>query len=43
MDGPRSVIWQQAANRLPAQKALLEWLLTLDGAEAAGRDGRRVR
>lgn len=31
MDGPRSVIWEQAANRLPAQKALLEWLLTLDG------------
>jgi ornithine carbamoyltransferase len=43
MDGPRSVIWQQAANRLPAQKALLEWLLTLDGADAADRDGRRVR
>lgn len=42
MDGPRSVIWQQAANRLPAQKALLEWLLTLDGGDA-GRDGRRVR
>ncbi|HYO00053.1 MAG TPA: ornithine carbamoyltransferase [Actinomycetota bacterium] len=40
MDGPRSVIWQQAANRLPAQKALLEWLLTLDRAE---KDGRRVR
>jgi ornithine carbamoyltransferase len=32
MDGPRSVIWEQAANRLPAQKALLEWLLTLDGS-----------
>jgi ornithine carbamoyltransferase len=43
MDGPRSVIWQQAANRLPAQKALLEWLVTLDGEDAAGRDGRRVR
>ncbi|HEU4867798.1 MAG TPA: ornithine carbamoyltransferase [Actinomycetota bacterium] len=40
MDGPRSVIWQQAANRLPAQKALMEWLLTLDRAE---KDGRRVR
>jgi ornithine carbamoyltransferase len=40
MDGPRSVIWQQAANRLPAQKALMEWLLTLDRAE---KGGRRVR
>ncbi len=30
MDGPRSVIWEQAANRLPAQKALLEWLVTQD-------------
>lgn len=27
MDGPASVVWQQAANRLPAQKALLEWLV----------------
>ncbi|MBW3591257.1 MAG: ornithine carbamoyltransferase [Actinobacteria bacterium] len=26
MDGPASVVWQQAANRLPVQKALLEWL-----------------
>lgn len=55
MDGPQSVIWQQAANRLPAQKALLEWLLTLEGngpASGSGRgaeeepkqkDGRRVR
>lgn len=28
IDGPRSVVWQQAQNRLHAQKALLEWLLT---------------
>jgi ornithine carbamoyltransferase len=27
LDGPRSVVFQQAANRLPAQKALLAWLL----------------
>jgi ornithine carbamoyltransferase len=27
MDGPRSVVFAQAANRLPAQKALLTWLL----------------
>jgi ornithine carbamoyltransferase len=27
MDGPRSVVWDQAENRLHAQKALLVWLL----------------
>ncbi len=27
MDGPRSVVWDQAENRLHAQKALLAWLL----------------
>jgi ornithine carbamoyltransferase len=28
MDGDRSVVWDQAENRLHAQKALLVWLLT---------------
>jgi ornithine carbamoyltransferase len=28
IDGPRSVVWDQAENRLHAQKALLAWLLT---------------
>jgi ornithine carbamoyltransferase len=28
MDGPQSLVWDQAENRLHAQKALLEWLLT---------------
>jgi ornithine carbamoyltransferase len=28
IDGPQSVVWDQAENRLHAQKALLEWLLT---------------
>lgn len=28
LDGPRSVVWDQAENRLHAQKALLAWLLT---------------
>jgi len=27
MDGPQSIVWQQAENRLHAQKALLEFLL----------------
>jgi ornithine carbamoyltransferase len=27
IDGPQSVVLQQAANRLHAQKALLVWLL----------------
>jgi ornithine carbamoyltransferase len=28
IDGPHSVVWEQAANRLHSQKALLEFLLT---------------
>jgi ornithine carbamoyltransferase len=28
LDGPRSVVWDQAENRLHAQKALLAWLVT---------------
>jgi ornithine carbamoyltransferase len=27
LDGPRSVVWDQAENRLHAQKALLHWLV----------------
>ena len=27
IDGPRSVVWEEAGNRLHAQKALLEFLL----------------
>jgi len=27
IDGPNSVVWEQAENRLHAQKALLSWLL----------------
>jgi ornithine carbamoyltransferase len=30
IDGPASAVWDQAENRLHAQKALLTWLL--DGA-----------
>ena len=31
IDGPQSLVWDQAENRLHAQKALLELLLTADG------------
>ena len=27
IDGPNSVVWEQAENRLHAQKALVSWLL----------------
>jgi len=31
MDGPHSVVWDEAENRLHAQKALLAWLLERSG------------
>jgi ornithine carbamoyltransferase len=31
LDGPRSVVWDEAENRLHAQKALLAWLLASSG------------
>jgi ornithine carbamoyltransferase len=37
IDGPSSVVWQEAENRLHAQKALLEYLL--DAAPARSRQG----
>ncbi len=38
MDGPQSAIFQQAANRLPAQKAVLAWLLRQARADGQGRN-----
>jgi len=34
IDGPRSVVWDEAENRLHAQKALLTWLLNNQGGES---------
>ena len=30
LDGPRSAVWDEAENRLHAQKALLTWLLAAE-------------
>jgi ornithine carbamoyltransferase len=27
IDGPRSVVWDQAENRMHSQKAILSWLM----------------
>jgi ornithine carbamoyltransferase len=35
LDGPRSAVWDEAENRLHAQKALLTWLLAESSAPAA--------
>jgi ornithine carbamoyltransferase len=36
IDGPNSVVWEQAENRLHAQKALLSWLCSSGGDDPPG-------
>ena len=40
LDGPRSIAFQEAGNRMHAQKALLEWLMR-SGSERRGTHGKR--
>jgi len=39
IDGPHSVVWDQAENRLHAQKALLAWLMENQAPTGAGEKG----
>jgi ornithine carbamoyltransferase len=46
IDGPQSLVWQEAENRLHAQKALLSWLVeqsTTPGPDAAPADPEEQR
>ena len=40
LDGPRSAVWDEAENRLHAQKALLTWLLRAVRLRATGVTAR---
>ena len=41
IDGPQSVVVQQAANRMHVQKGILAWLLGHAGRRSAGNDRPR--
>ena len=43
IDGPRSVVFQQAANRLPTEQALLHTLIRAVAVDARGRGAGRQR
>ena len=40
LDGPRSLVWQEAENRLHAQKALLSWLVEHSAATSTDEEQR---
>ena len=41
VDGPQSVIWQEAENRLHVQKAIMAWLMgTMKSGQVRNHDGR---
>jgi ornithine carbamoyltransferase len=44
VDGPQSVVWQQAANRMHAMRGLLAWVRGADAGTTGGwavTEGRR--